>query len=133
MSADALRQAIESKDRAKYSALLAEDVLFLSPVEEVPQIGREAVSQVLSIVFEIFQDFQYTDQFDGEGTHVLVFRARVGEIPVEGVDLLRMDEQGLVKEFTVMMRPIAGIRTLSKEVGVRIQAARQHARSSTPQ
>ena len=76
MTIDALRQAIERKDRARYTALLAEDIRFFTPIEAAPVVGREAVGLVLSVVFEIFQDFRYIGQAHGDGLDVLVFHAR---------------------------------------------------------
>src|SRR5215212_4365251 len=81
MNVDALREAIEAQDKRRYAALLAEDVRFLSPLEAEPSVGREAASIVLSTVFE---DFRYVDQLDGEDLHLLVFQARVGDIPAGG-------------------------------------------------
>jgi hypothetical protein len=121
MSVDALREAIEAQDRQRYAALLAEDVHFFSPIEAEPSVGREAASIVLSTVFEeVFEDFHYVNQLDGEDLYLLVFRARVGDIPLEGVDLLKLNSEGLVHEFTVMIRPLEAIQAIGQEMARRM-------------
>ena len=121
MSVDALREAIEAQDRQRYATLLAEDVRFFSPIEAEPSVGREAASMVLSTVFEgVFEDFHYVNQLDGEDLHLLVFRARVGDIPLEGVDLLKLNSEGLVREFTVMIRPLEAIHAIGQEMARRM-------------
>ena len=122
--AQALRRALESKDQQAYTPLLAEDITFYSPVEAEPMRGKQGVSRLLSVVFDLFADFVYTGQADGAdgdgGWHVLHFRARVGETPLEGVDLVRFDEAGLVSEFTVLVRPLAALNLLHRQIGARL-------------
>jgi hypothetical protein len=121
MNVDALREALEAGDRRRYTELLAEDVRFFSPIEAEPSIGREAASMVLSTVFEeVFEDFRYVNQIDGEDLHLLVFHARVGGTPLEGVDLLKLDSEGLVREFTVMIRPLEAIQAIGQEMASRM-------------
>jgi hypothetical protein len=118
---DALREAIEAQDRQRYTALLAEDVRFFSPIEAEPSVGREAASMVLSTVFEeVFEDFRYVEQLDGEDLHLLVFQARVRDVPLEGVDLLKFGSEGLVREFTVMIRPLEAIQAIGQEMSRRM-------------
>ena len=118
--ADALRKALESKDPDAYTALLAQDILFYSPVEAEPMRGKPVVSLLLGTVFSLFQDFRYTGQADGEGWHVLHFTARVGDTTLEGVDLVRFDAVGLVSEFKVLLRPLAALEHLHREIGARL-------------
>ena len=71
------RAAVESRDVPALSALLSPDVVFNSPVAFQPFRGREAVTQVLTEVMQVFGDFTYVDELVGEGTHALVFTATV--------------------------------------------------------
>jgi len=76
------------------------------------------------VLFEVFEDFRYTDELAGPGVHGLVFRARVGDREVEGIDLLREDGDGKVSDFTVMVRPLSAAVALRDAVGKRLSAAR---------
>jgi hypothetical protein len=123
VSATAFRSAIESFDIEAVRPLLAEDVVFHSPVTHHPFIGRDDVTRLLEFVAEIFEDFRYTDELEAEGTHALVFRARVGKRELEGIDLLRFDADGLIADFTVLMRPLSGLTEFAAAIGEKVAAA----------
>ena len=69
------RAAVEAGDHAAMVALLTEDVRFRSPVTFKAFEGRETVAHVLAAVLRIFDEFEYTDELEGDRVHVLVFRA----------------------------------------------------------
>ena len=90
-----------------------------------PFEGRAAIRQLLTILFETFQDFQYTDELEAEdGTRALIFRARVGDRDLQGLDLIRFDESGLIRDLTVMIRPRSAIEALLAKVGPRLAELR---------
>lgn len=101
----------------------AGDGVLNSPVSFHPFRGRKAVGALLSVLMEVFEEFRYTDEFDSkDGGKALVFRARVGERELQGVDLLRFDSSGLISELTVMVRPLSGLQALLGAVGPRLKA-----------
>jgi SnoaL-like protein len=114
------RAAVEAGDRAAMVAALAPDVVFNSPIKHCPFEGREAVAVVLGAVIETFEDFRYTDELSAERMSALIFRARVGDRELEGVDVLRFDDDGLIADFTVMVRPLTGAIALSEAVGEKL-------------
>lgn len=116
------RAAVEDGDLERMRAALAEDVTFSSPVVFEAYEGRDAVMHLLSNVIEVFQDFEYTDQLEGDGTRALIFRARVGDRQVEGLDHLTFDGDGLVTALTVMVRPLSGLIALAEAMGARLEA-----------
>jgi hypothetical protein len=118
------RAAVEAGDVDAALATLAPDVIFHSPAVFHPYAGQETVGALLRLVFETFEDFRYTDELQGaDGTHALIFRARVGEREVEGLDLLRDDADGRVADFTVMIRPLSGLLALAQALGPKVEAA----------
>lgn len=116
------RAAVESRDLARMEAALAPDVVFRSPAVFKPYEGRDAVMHLLGTVVEVFEDFEYTDELVGDGTHALVFRARVGERMVEGLDHLTVDADGLIGELVVMVRPLSGLMALAEAMAERLGA-----------
>ncbi len=119
----AFRAAVEARDLAAMASVLDPQVRFYSPVAFTPFEGRDVVLEVLAQVMEVFADFAYTDELEGEQTHALVFRARVGGRDVEGLDHLRLappDEGGLVRTFTVMVRPLSAAIALAEQMGPRV-------------
>lgn len=104
-------------------AALAPDVILHSPVSFKPFEGREAVSILFAALLEVFEDFRYTDELGDGDTRLLVFRARVGNRDLEGVDLLRLGPDGLIADFTVMVRPLSATIALAEAIGPRLAAA----------
>jgi hypothetical protein len=117
------RAAVESKDFALLGATLAPDVHFRSPVVFAPYEGRESVSALLRVVGEVLAPaLEYQWQVQDGNREVLCFTSRVGDRDVEGVDLLRYDDQGLVGELVVMMRPASALLAVRDAVGARLGA-----------
>jgi len=115
------RAAVEAGDIDAGLALFAEDATLDSPVAFKPFVGIDAVSVVLRAVFETFEDFHYTDEFEGPGgAHALIFRARVGEKSVEGLDLIREDAEGRIQNLTVMVRPMSGLIALAEAMSAKV-------------
>jgi len=122
-AAQRFRAAVESKDIDAASELFAEDIVFHSPATFHPFVGRETVTRLLSIVADTFEDFRYTDEFGTDEVHALIFRAAIGGREIEGLDLLRVDADGLIDDFTVMLRPISGLVPFAQAMGEKVQAA----------
>jgi SnoaL-like domain len=123
------RAAVEAGDIEAALATLSPDVVFHSPAVFHEYRGIEAVGGLLRIVFVTFEDFRYTDSLGGDGdapVHALIFRARVGERELEGMDLLRVGADGLIADFTVMVRPMSGLIALAQALGPRVEAAGIH-------
>jgi hypothetical protein len=119
------RAAVEARDHAAMRGCFRDDAVLHSPVSFKPFEGKEAIAGLFSILLEVFDDFRYTDQLEApDGTLGLVFRARVGERDVQGIDLVRFDPEGRVVDFTVMVRPRSALETLFEAVGSRLAGKR---------
>lgn len=116
------RVAVEAKDMDAAVALLADDVVFHSPVVFRPYQGRAAVGAVLRAVVEVFEDFEYVREITDGPDQALVFRARVGDRQLEGLDLLRLDESGAIAELTVMIRPLQGVLALADAMKAKLDS-----------
>lgn len=127
------RAAVEAKDLAAITGALDPGVEFHSPVMVKPYRGRDSVAALLGVLLEVFEDFRYTDELvsparDGEGeasgrAQALIFSARVAGKAVQGLDLLRFGDTGLVTGLTVMVRPLPAAMTLARVVGRRMEEA----------
>jgi SnoaL-like domain len=119
------RAAIEARDLDAAVGLLADDVVFRSPVVFRPYEGRAAVEPILRAAFGVFEEFRYVREIGapGGGDHALVFRARVGDREIEGVDLLLEGDEGAVGELTVMVRPLTAAVALAQAMQARLSAA----------
>jgi hypothetical protein len=116
------RSAIEARDLGAALALMRDDVVFRSPVVFTPYEGRDALGVILTAVMEVFEDFRYVREIgaDGARDHALVFEARVGDIQLEGCDFIQVDEDGAIKELTVMVRPMKAILTLAEAMKAKL-------------
>ncbi len=121
-TAQAFRECVERGDHAAAAQLLAEDVTFNSPIVHRTYLGRDSVAPVLAGVVAVFEDFRYTAQYasapDGDGVAgaVLAFSCRVGDRNLDGVDIFRIDADGEVVEFTVMVRPYSAATALRERM-----------------
>ncbi|HVV18378.1 MAG TPA: nuclear transport factor 2 family protein [Pseudonocardiaceae bacterium] len=125
-TADRFRAAVERRDTAALDELFASDVRFFSPVKFTPFEGKPMVLGVFGVLLtRVFDEFRYVGAADGTaetstGTptdlHVLEFRAVVGGKDVHGVDLIRLDADGRIGEFAVMVRPQSAVTALSDAV-----------------
>ena len=121
--------AVEAQDLDAALATLSPDVVFHSPAVFHEYRGLDTVGALLRIVADTFEDFRYTDTLSGDGdapVHALIFRARVGERELEGMDLVRVGADGLIEDFTVMIRPMSGLIALAQALGPKVEAAQLH-------
>ncbi|CAM3700747.1 nuclear transport factor 2 family protein [Tsukamurella ocularis] len=123
---DRLRAAVVARDLEQLDSLFADDAKFYSPMKFSPLVGRQALRMVFRILLtSVFDDFQYIGDLGGTcetgsgdtlTAHTLVFRASVGERQVHGIDLVHLNESGLIQEFTVFLRPQSGLDALAERM-----------------
>jgi hypothetical protein len=124
MQSDAFRAAVEAEDPEAVTDALADDVVFRSPVVFKPYEGKPLVAAILTQgAMQVFEDFQYIDQLEDGDTATLVFEARVGDRRLSGLDLLRFDGDGKVRELMVMVRPMSGLNALADAMARRFEEA----------
>jgi hypothetical protein len=122
VKSDRFRRAAEAKDFEAGGDLFSEEVVFRSPFVHTPYEGRGALLFLLSNVAEVFEDFRYLQQVETGDTAVLMFEARVGDMELQGVDILEYGEGDLIEAMTVMVRPMSGLQALGQEMGRRLGA-----------
>jgi SnoaL-like domain len=118
----AFERAVQARDADAITAALAPDVRFRSPVVFRPYEGREAVSVVLQAVTVVFEEFEYVQRLEAaDGSIALIFTAKVGDRELDGLDLLRISDDGLVSELTVMVRPMSGVQALATAMAEQLE------------
>ena len=123
------RKAVEARDPDAMAAALAENVVFRSPVAFRPYPGQAITAAILRGVLRVFEDFRYVREIGGGESrdHALVFEARIGDTRVEGCDFLHFDADGLIDEFTVMVRPLSAAQALSEAMAVQFPQIQREA------
>jgi len=123
MRSEAFRAAVEALDLEAAMAQLSPSVVLYSPVTFKPFEGKEAVRALFAILFRTFEDFRYVGEYAADdGGEVLHFRWRIGDREGEGIDMVRFDGDGLIDDFTVMIRPLSAVLALRDSVFARLAA-----------
>ena len=117
MLSDRFRAAVERGDIESARDLFAEDARFRSPVLFKPYEGREQVLKVLRAAERVLaqgRNFRYLHQLEDphDGVAMLEFAAEVDGRQVEGIDKLTFNEQGLITELKVMLRPASALQVV---------------------
>ena len=119
----AFRAAVEAGQFDSTPALFAEDVIFRSPIAHKPYQGRETVGVILRAVSRVFEDLTYVREIGGDSAdHALVFTAKVGDLEINGCDFLHVREDGLIDEFTVMLRPLKAVNAFAERMALEFAA-----------
>lgn len=109
-----------AKSHDNIPALMAEDIAFSPPTYWATWTGRDAVAAVLGHVNEVFTDFEYRRVL-GEGADwALEFQCKVDGLDAVGVDLITLNEAGLMQTFEVVMRPHKTIGALRAAMNERV-------------
>lgn len=116
------RAAVEAKDFDAVPPLLAEDAIFRSPVVFKPFEGKDYVTAVLLAALRTLEDFRYVADMSSEDGRdsALVFKARVGDSEIHGCDFIHVNEDGLIDEFAVMIRPLSAVQAVGEAMMVAI-------------
>ena len=124
---NAFREAVEARDTEAMAACLADNVVFTSPVAFTPYPGKPLTAAILRGVMRVFENFRYEREIADGANHALIFRAEVGGKEIQGCDFLHLDADGLIDEFTVMVRPLSGAQALSEAMAAQFEQIKAEA------
>ena len=115
---------VSSRNAKGLAALLSDDVVFHSPVVHTPQVGKAVTTQYLAAAFHVFfnETFKYVREVTGPRDAVLEFQVEIDGIAVNGVDMIKWDEEGKIVEFKVLIRPLKAINLIHQKMGAMLQA-----------
>jgi len=122
----AWHEVARTRDVARLDALLADDAVFHSPVVHKPQAGRVLTRMYLAAAFEVFfnDSFRYVREIVGTHDAVLEFQVEIDGIEVNGIDMIRWNEEGRIIDFKVMIRPLKAIDVVHRRMAAMLQAGR---------
>ena len=115
----------ESKPEA-LSAIMREDAVFHSPVVHTPQVGRPIVVAYLSAAGSTLgnDSFQYLREIVDGNNAVLEFQTEMDGIQVNGIDMITFDDQGLITDFKVMVRPFKAVNKVWEMMAAQLEKAK---------
>ena len=115
---------VRTQDPAGLNSLLAEDVVFHSPLMHSPQRGRKLTAMYLGAAFRVFCNptFRYVREIVGESDAMLEFETEIDGILVNGVDVIRWNDTGQIVDFKVMLRPLKAINLIHQKMAAMLQS-----------
>ena len=117
-------RVVATRDAGGLDALLAETVVFHSPVVHTPQVGKAITARYLAAAFHVFfnDSFRYVRELTSERDAVLEFEVDIDGIHVNGVDMIRWDANGLIVDFKVMLRPLKAVNLIHQKMAAMLAA-----------
>jgi hypothetical protein len=116
-------ELVRSHDASVLDRLLHEHVVFHSPVVHTPQRGKAMTTLYLRGALQVLnsEHFHYVREVVGARDAVLEFVTEIDGIQINGVDLIRWDDTGLIVDFKVMIRPLKAIDIVHRKMGELLQ------------
>ncbi len=120
----AWHNVIKNRDEAALDRLLADEVVFHSPVVHTPQVGKAVTRQYLKAAMHVLggPGFHYVREVWSETDAVLEFVNVIDGISLNGIDMIRWNAEGKIVDFKVMVRPLKAVNMLHQKMGEMLQA-----------
>ncbi len=117
-------QLVKERNSGGLDALLADGAVFHSPVVHSPQVGQSITKKYLAAAFHVFfnESFRYVRELRGNNDAVLEFEVELDGIFVNGVDMIKWNEDGQITEFKVMLRPLKAVNLIHQKMAAMLQS-----------
>jgi limonene-1,2-epoxide hydrolase len=106
--------AMQDKNLEAMLTHMAEDIVLNTPLAAEPVKGKAAVRQVVGALLGVVDSFDFREIMQGPQHISSFFELRVGKLRLDGMDLWRVNEAGLIQEMTVLWRPLPAINEVQK-------------------
>jgi SnoaL-like domain len=120
---DRWHEVVRTRNPATLNQILAEDAVFHSPIVFRPQQGRDLVALYLTGAMHVIAtpEFRYVREVVDGRDAVLEFETVVDGVHVNGVDMITWNDQGLITDFKVMLRPLKAITTVHQKMAALLE------------
>jgi DNA-dependent RNA polymerase auxiliary subunit epsilon len=112
---------LDTKNPRILDELLANEVIFYSPIVWTPQEGKQITKLYLMAALEVFggenADFKYVKQVVDNNQFILEFVTLIDGVTVNGVDMIELNDDGKIISFKVMVRPLKAINKVHEKMG----------------
>ncbi|MFZ3193891.1 MAG: nuclear transport factor 2 family protein [Moraxellaceae bacterium] len=109
---------LQQRDFSVLNQLLADDVVFWSPVVHRPQQGKFMTMMYLNAAYQVLfnTSFRYVREVVGAHDAVLEFEVEIDGLLINGVDMIRWNDAGQIIDFKVMVRPLKAMNLLHQKM-----------------
>ncbi|MEI8084226.1 MAG: nuclear transport factor 2 family protein [Actinomycetes bacterium] len=120
----AWHEVVDSRDPQLLAEVLADTVVFRSPIVHTPQVGKELTTLYLTGAMVVLGNdtFTYVREIADGATAVLEFTSQIDGITVNGVDMIEFDADGRIVDFKVMLRPMKAITLVGQKMSEMLAA-----------
>ena len=105
----AFTQAMQRKDLTEMLTHMAEDVVLKTPLAADPFVGKAALRPVVEALLGVVDRFEFQEFLEGPRHVASFFKVTVGTIELDAMDYWRLDDAGLIREMTVLWRPLPAV------------------------
>ena len=104
--------------------IIREDAVFHSPVVHSPQRGRDLVVTYLAAAGQTLgnDSFAYVRELVDGDNAMLEFTTEMDGVHVNGIDLIEFDDEGMIADFKVMIRPLKAVNKVWEMMAAQLQA-----------
>ncbi|TNE65241.1 MAG: nuclear transport factor 2 family protein [Alphaproteobacteria bacterium] len=123
---------VKGKDPAALDAMLADEVVFHSPVVHTPQKGRMLTGMYLGAAANVLgnDDFTYVGEYLSDNGAVIEFNTVIDGIAIDGIDMITWNDAGQITEFKVMLRPLKAVNKIHEMMAAMLAAFQKGQRAS---
>ncbi len=117
-------ELVRTRNTKDLGSLLADNVVFYSPVVHAPQVGKTITLLYLSAAFHVFfnDSFRYIRELTGPRDAALEFQVEIEGTTVNGIDMIKWNDEGRIVEFKVLIRPLKAINLIHQKMAAMLQA-----------
>ena len=106
--------AIKSNNVDELASIFDDNIIFKPPTYWKDWQGKEVVARILSHVGSVFKDLEYKRVLCNNLDYFLEFSCKIGHLDATGVDMISLNERGLIEKFEVVMRPHKSVGELRR-------------------
>jgi hypothetical protein len=136
---EAWHRVVRNMSDETLDEILADDVVFHSPVVHSPQEGRALTKLYLMAAFNVLPgepkaaegskktkgSFGYVREVIGDQDVVLEFMTEIDGITINGVDMIHFNDDGKISDFKVMIRPLKAIGKIHAQMAAMLESLKK--------
>jgi len=115
---DSWHTIFKSQELDKLDKIIADNAVFTSPVVFKPMEGKEITIMYLFAAGQSFNmdKFKYIREVHDGTNSILEFETFIDDISVNGVDMIKWNNEGKIVDFKVMIRPLKAVQKVQEKM-----------------
>lgn len=114
---ETFQTAYDAKDAGQFLPLMADDIVFHTSAAGRPVVAQAGALQILKMLLEVYEDGVFVAEYVNSTGVVLHSSGTIGGKRADGIQILTVDDSGLITEFRDFVRPLSALMALSEAAG----------------